>query len=141
MQKIGWRLGVVLIGISLLFGSGCRTGTDTGVKDSGRIIKTELFFGLSKPDGGIVSDSEWKKFVDEHITPRFREGLTIVDANGQWMDKKGEVIKEKTKIVILLHSGNEEANAAIEHIRDKYKTLFEQEAVLRISTYTEQRHF
>lgn len=141
MQTIGWRLGIVLFAVSLLFGPSCRTSTDIGVENNGRIAKTELFFGLSKPDGGTVSESEWEKFVDEYITPRFKEGLTIIDADGQWMDEKGKVIKEKTKIVILLHHDNEDINAAIEYIRDKYKDLFEQKAVLRISTYAGERHF
>lgn len=141
MQTIGWRLGIVLFAVSLLFSPGCRTRTDIDIRDSGRIIETVLFFGLSKPDGGTVSESEWEKFVDEYITPRFKEGLTTIDADGQWMDDKGKVIKEKTKMVILFHHDNEHINAAIEYIRDKYKELFEQKAVLRISTYVGERHF
>ena len=141
MQTIGWRLGIVLFVVSVLLSTGCITSTDIAVRDSGGIVKTELFFGLSKPDGDTVSESEWKKFVDEHITPRFREGLTILDANGQWMDKRSKVIKEKTKIVILLHRDNVDTDADIEYIRDKYKALFEQESVLRISTHIGECHF
>ena len=143
MQAINRKLAVFLFAVSLLSTAGCTTGTNLGLKkanlptDDGTIVKTELFFGLSKPDGSIVSESEWENFVDEYITPRFREGPTIVDAKGRWLTKTGEVIKEKTKIVILLHSDNEDANASIEYIRDKYKKLFQQESVMRVTTDTD----
>jgi len=142
MRRIGQKLAVVLFVVSMLSVPGCITVANTDVRgisqlgDDGVLVKTELFFGRCKPDGSIVSESEWERFVDEHITLRFREGLTIVDANGQWMSKTGEVIKEKTKIVILLHSDNEDANASIEYIRDKYKEQFGQESVVRVTTYT-----
>lgn len=142
MIEIGRKLVVVLFAVSVLFTPGCEQAATVGerkpcwLRQPGTAVKTELFFGLSKPHGGTVSESQWQQFVDEHITPRFREGLTIVDANGQWLGKQGKVIKEKTKIVILLHSDNEDTNASIEYIRDKYKQLFQQEAVLRINSCT-----
>lgn len=142
MVESSWKLGLVLFAVIVLFNPGCVTVRDGNVQGAkaevydSTIIKTELFFGLCRPDGSIVSESEWDRFVDEYITPRFREGLTIVDANGQWMMRTGEVVKEKTKIVILLHVDNEAVNASIEYVRDTYKKLFQQESVVRVSTYT-----
>jgi len=101
--------------------------------EEGEVVRTELYFGLGTRGGGGVSESEWEEFVGEHITPRFKEGLTIVDASGRWPGKMGEVINERTKIVILVHSNSKEAGEAIEDVRDKYKKLFEQESVLRVS--------
>jgi hypothetical protein len=98
------------------------------------LIKTELIFGLSKPDGDLVSEAEWQKFLDEYITPRFREGLTVLDADGQYLTQSQQVIKERSKIVILLYKNSEEINASIEYIRSSYKQLFQQESVLRVST-------
>lgn len=98
------------------------------------LVKTELIFGLSKPDGGLVSEAEWQKFLDEYITPRFKEGLTVLDADGQYLMQSQQVIKERSKIVILLYKDSEETNASIEYIRSSYKQLFQQESVLRVST-------
>ena len=135
------KLGVCLVTSMMLAGCGPSpsTGLRRGELDCGDEagVRTELFFGFGKPDGGVVSEVEWESFVEEYITPRFRDGLTIVDASGQWVDKKGEITKERARIVILFHGGSEEAERSIEHIRDKYKQLFGQESVLRISLCAE----
>ena len=99
-------------------------------------VQTLLVFGLSKPGGGTVSEEEWTSFVDTYVTPKFKEGLTIVDSDGQWMMESGEVIKEDSKILILLYDNESSAEVddAIEHIKETYKKQFNQEAVLRITS-------
>jgi hypothetical protein len=99
-------------------------------------VQTLLVFGLSKPDGGTVSEAEWISFVDTYVTPSFKEGLTILDSDGQWMMESGEVIKEDSKILILLYDNESgaEVDDTIEQIKETYKNLFNQEAVLRITT-------
>jgi len=136
MREVSRRLLVIAIASTLFCAAGCETWTNTGA-GNGSLIKTELYFGLSKPDGGIVSEAEWEGFVDEYITPRFKEGLTIVDADRQWMEENGELIKEGTKIAILFHHNSGDKKADIEYIRDKYKELFDQEAVIKVTSYPE----
>lgn len=99
-------------------------------------VQTILVFGLAKSDGGMVTAAEWQSFVDEYITPRFQQGLTIIDTDGQWMMQTGEVIKEDSRTIFLLYDADNaaEADSSIEYIKDSYKRLFNQEAVLRIDT-------
>jgi hypothetical protein len=99
-------------------------------------VQTLLVFGLSRPDGGTVSEEEWISFVDTYVTPKFKEGLTIVDSDGQWMMESGDVIKEDSKILILLYDNESSAEVddAIEQIKETYKKQFNQEAVLRITS-------
>ena len=52
--------------------------------------RTELFFGLSRPNGKPIRDREFKKFVDAEVTPRFPDGLTVLEADGQFKDSTGE---------------------------------------------------
>jgi hypothetical protein len=98
-------------------------------------VQTTLVFGLAKP-GGAVTEAEWQYFVDSYVTPRYRQGLTIIDTDGQWMMRTGEVIKEDSMIIILLYDTKSQAenDKNIEFITDTYKKLFQQEAVLRIDT-------
>jgi hypothetical protein len=96
-------------------------------------VKTELYFGLSKP-GGAVSANEWNKFLDEQVTPSFKEGLTVVDGKGQWLNQAGVVTKEDSKILILIHKPSPDKDAAIQKIIETYKRQFQQESVLRVTS-------
>src|SRR5262245_35074003 len=33
--------------------------------------RTELYFGSARPDGSVVTEEEFRKFLNEEITPRF----------------------------------------------------------------------
>lgn len=54
-------------------------------------LRTELFFGLSKPDGE-VTEEELQQCLAQHITPRFPEGLTVVTGLGQCSNASGIII-------------------------------------------------
>src|SRR5215216_6139779 len=96
-------------------------------------LRTELFFGTAKPDGTAVSAAEWEAFLDAEITPRFPEGLTVLEAAGQWQEADGDIVEERSKVVLLLYppTAQEESHAEIEAIRAAYERRFGQEAVLR----------
>ncbi|MBE9187960.1 DUF3574 domain-containing protein [Microcoleus sp. LEGE 07076] len=97
-------------------------------------LKDELYFGLTKPGGEIVSEAEWQEFVKTIITPRFREGLTVLDGSGQFLNSSGILIREKSKIVLLIYEKNSEKNRYIQEIIETYKRTFQQESVLRTTS-------
>jgi len=126
----------ILLFAVVLFICSCSSANrdyQTGFVSGEQFTRTELIFGLSKPDGSIITETEWQQFVDEIITPGFRDGLTVIDAYGQWMALSGDIIKEPSKVVILLHKQTSENDNSIETIRREYKSLFQQESVLRIT--------
>jgi hypothetical protein len=96
-------------------------------------LRTELFFGCAKADGTAVTVAEWDAFLDAEITPRFPDGLTVVDAAGQWREADGDLVEESSKVVLLLYpsAASAESHAEIEAIRAAYEQRFGQEAVLR----------
>lgn len=102
--------------------------------------RTELFFGLSKSDGSVISEQEFQQFIDRKITPLFPEGLTLLTGAGQFQTSTGTVTKERSKLLILLYPsstdpvelGGADRTRAVEQIRDAYKTAFKQESVLRV---------
>ena len=98
------------------------------------LLRTELYFGMSKPKGGEVSEGEWKRFLDSVITPRFPDGLSVFDTRGQWRGADGQIVQERTKMVMLIHPVREMINVAIEEIRSAYRLMFEQESVMRITS-------
>lgn len=93
-----------------------------------------LYFGRAIPAGGQVSDAEWGAFLDENVTPAFPQGLTVIDATGQWsgvQGVQGGVVRERSKIVVLVHPRSEKDDAAITRIVGTYRLRFAQEAVLQ----------
>lgn len=122
----------------LLLGSGCAgPGTAPGfiANSPGRPwVRTELFFGMSRPGGVAVAPAEWQRFLDDEITPRFPDGLTVLDAAGQWRGASGRVTSEPAKVLILFHPPDSGAGARIEAIRERWLKLFGQESVLRATS-------
>ena len=97
------------------------------------MVETQLFFGLSKPNGGTVSERDWQAFVTAEIAPRFPEGFSVLDGAGFWRDAATKkTISEKSKLVVRMHAEGGDADAAISAIVDSYKTRFQQDAVMRV---------
>lgn len=96
-------------------------------------VQTELFFGTAKPDGAAVTQQEWSEFLDTEITPRFPDGLTVMTGMGQWQEEDGDIVQERSMLLILLYPQDvaDDAGAAIEEIRAAYESTFQQESVLR----------
>ena len=97
--------------------------------------RTELYFGMSKPDGTLVTEAEFKAFMDKEITSRFPDGLTLLTGYGQYLGENGEIAKETSNVLVLFYpSDMTDANENIEAIRSKYEKLFQQESVLRVDS-------
>jgi hypothetical protein len=98
-----------------------------------QFARTELFFGSAKPDGSEVTTEEFQQFLDDEITPRFPDGLTLLIGLGQFRGSSGVIIQERSMLLILLYPAEtrRDSSVKIEEIREVYKKLFQQESVLR----------
>lgn len=97
-------------------------------------VRSEIYFGMAKPTGGRVSEAEWRAFVDETITPRFPAGLSVLSAEGQWRGADGAIVREPSRVLVLLHAPDRATAAEIDRIRTAYRERFHQEAVLKVTT-------
>jgi len=104
------------------------------VNGSLSFARTELFFGTGKPDGTAVSEAEFFAFIDEQVTPRFPDGLTVLRAEGQFRGDNGVIVKEHSFVLILLYPVEDfkASSRKINQIRRKYNAQFDQESVLRV---------
>ena len=91
-------------------------------------VRTTLYFGMSRPTGA-VSELEWQLFLRDEVTPRFPDGLTVWDAQGQWKGKTG-IEQERSKVLLLVHPDAAKARAAVLELIDRYRKKFDQESVL-----------
>jgi uncharacterized protein DUF3574 len=87
--------------------------------------------GSSEPNG-VVSADEWAEFVNAVITPRFPNGITAWTASGQWKSADGELVRENSHVLTLIHPNEQRSDLAVLEIATAYKTQFRQEAVLRM---------
>jgi hypothetical protein len=99
-----------------------------------KFYRTELYFGINVPGGGTVSEQEWNSFLNDEVTPKFPDGFTVLDGYGQWKNKEGKIVKEKSKVLIVLYPKNSfaEADKKIDEIRVAYNKAFHQQSVLRM---------
>ena len=98
-----------------------------------RMRTAQLFFGRNIDQPPVVTEVQFRDFVAQEITPRFPEGLTVFDGAGQWQEADGDIIEERSKVVVLLYprEASGESHAEIEAIRAAYEGRFGQDAVLR----------
>lgn len=92
-------------------------------------MRTTLYFGLNRKAGNI-SESQWKSFLMHEATPRFPRGLTVWQAGGQWRRPDGIIVRERSKVLLLVHDDKAEVRSAVSTIIERYKQLFEQDSVL-----------
>lgn len=101
-------------------------------------VQTELYFGRGTDDtDSEITDEQWQDFLDTEVTPRFPDGLTVLDGYGQFLNASGTIAAEDSTVLIILAplDPTGETSAALDEIREAYKVAFDQESVLRTDTY------
>ena len=83
----------------LLFVAGCAAGGGSVCPEGmDRFTELNVYFGLEKGSGETVTEEEWNSFLADTVTPHFPDGLTTLDARGQWFDSDaGRLYRESTK--------------------------------------------
>ena len=96
-----------------------------------------VFFGRSDATGAeVVSEEAWEEFLADTVTPRFPDGLTVMDGRGQWQPETGTIQKERTKVLYILTGTGDGEQRLLDEISEEYKRRFEQETVLMTSGTT-----
>ena len=115
---------LVILFFTVLILDGCTTQ---------KFVETDLYFGLSKDNGTIISDSAWNAFVENNVAATFQKGFTILTSEGKWVDNKsGELYTEPSHVVITINKMNRELSQHIDSLRNAYKKIFQQQSVLRV---------
>ena len=102
----------------------CPEGTD-------RFVEYQLFMGRGGAGGEVVDDAAWDAFLEDTVTPRFPDGLTVLDGKGQWRGSEGTIEKERSKLLIILAPAGYDGMRLIDEISEEYERRFNQESVLR----------
>lgn len=96
--------------------------------------RTELYFGLARSGAADITEAEFQRFVDREVTPRFPDGFTVFTSQGQWRGPSGVIVREGSRVIVLLHGGTPEIDRQLDDIRAIYQTQFDQDAVMRVDS-------
>jgi hypothetical protein len=121
-------LGGILLALAL---AGCASVQQPACPAGQERLKTaQLFFGQQVGGKPTVSEADFRQFVEDELTPRFPDGLTVLDANGQWRAADNPLVREASKVVLIVLPARGDASSRIEAVQGAYKRRFRQESVL-----------
>jgi hypothetical protein len=120
-------LGCATAGCVATAGPSCAGGAQPALLD-------QLYFGTGRPQGPDVTPQEWSDFVRDEIAPRFPQGFSVLDAQGQWRNADGSVAHELSHVLQLVHPADAASARAVNEIAERYRRRFGQEAVLQVGT-------
>jgi len=97
------------------------------------MLLATLFLGTEVPGRGPVSAQEWEDFAETVVTPRFPEGFTVLDGQGQWRDPaSGRLAREGTKLLILGAPDTPVTLRGLEEVSAEWRRRFRQLSVGRV---------
>lgn len=121
----------LLLSLSL---AGCVTAPTPSCPVGQEWLKTaQLFLGRRTEGSGAVSDADLRRFVDQQITPKFPDGLTVLDGGRQWQGPESTLIREAVKVVLIVLPSKGDAAARIEAVRGAYKAQFHQDSAMLVT--------
>lgn len=125
------RIVLLIAAIATQALSACTVLPQACVPPAESMVTAELFFGR-KIGGRIgVSEAAFAAFLAREVTPRFPDGLTVVDAKGQWRDSERNVlVREPSKLVLLIFRDEPARREGLGAIAEAYKRQFRQQSVL-----------
>ncbi|MES2371903.1 MAG: DUF3574 domain-containing protein [Bacteroidota bacterium] len=97
------------------------------------MVETDLYFGQTRPDGSMITETDWQNFRDNQIAKVFKEGCTVIKASGNWLDPvTHNLITEPSYLVINHHKRSSQISQQIDSLSYWYKNMFQQQSVLRV---------
>lgn len=96
--------------------------------------RTELYYGAGRLPADPAREARWDDYINNVVTPRFPEGLTLLEGTGQWRVKEGQTPRRnRTRILILIHEDTPEKSKQVDEIRSLWIEISGHQSVLRVS--------
>ncbi len=108
-------------------------------------VDTRLYFGLGRFESGVdqagaghsearVTEAGWLDFLDKEVTPRFPDGLSVMDVYGQWQGKTmSKPERLRSKLLVIDYPDTAENRGKIEAIRTAWKKKTGDQSVLCVT--------
>lgn len=121
-------LGGVVAALGL---AGCATLEAAPACPAGQehLRTAQLFLG-GQAGHAAVPETEIRAFVDREVTPRFPDGVTVLDGGGQWRGAENQLIRQAQKVVLIVLPARGDTQSRLQAVRAAYKAKFRQESVV-----------
>jgi hypothetical protein len=130
--RLGLRQGAIVALFTLLVGTSSGIAQQPLQCGAARwpMVVAELLFGRKIGGHLGVTEAKWARFVDREITPRFPDGLTVIDVKGQWRDlQRNVIVREPSKMVMIILQGRPDDDERLKAVIEAYKKEFTQQSV------------
>jgi len=94
-------------------------------------LEIDLYFGRDKQGGGEVSEAEWAAFLTDTVTPRFPDGLSVLNVEGQTREPSGRIVRERAKLMVVVVFDAPAHQGKVREIIEAYNSRFGQHGVFR----------
>ena len=96
-------------------------------------VEHKMVFGLMDRQGNRVTGKEWRQFLDEVITPRLSEGVTVYEGQSQWSEY-GKLAQVPVKVVLaVVSSAPAQSTKLVDEISNEFAKRFRQSQVYHIA--------
>jgi len=107
-----------------------------------RMTQTDLYFGRSMLNGDTLTEKQWNIFAQQYISKVLTNGCTVIDAAGYWYDTaQHHLITEPSRLVVSVNKMSPHFSKQIDSLRYRYKTLYQQQSVLRVDRKVKMKLF
>ena len=122
---------VVMIAAVALASMACTSDESSISCEDGDVwTEYQLFMGRNSGYAEVVTDEAWTDFLASEVTPRFPDGLTVLDASGQWRSDNDVILRERSKGLLILAPPDGDARVRVDEVADAYTSRFRQDSVL-----------
>ncbi len=126
------RWVAILLALNLAGCAAVRPAPSPCLAGQEHLRTAQLFLGRKAADWP-VTEPELRRFVDQEITPRFPDGVTVLDGGGQWSGPQDQMMRDAAKVVMIILPAKGDILAKIDAVRAAYQTQFKQETVLQVT--------
>jgi hypothetical protein len=92
----------------------------------------QLFLGRQAP-GAAIAPWDLQRFVEQEITPRFPDGVTVLDGGAQWKGSENILIRDAAKVVLIVLPARGDTQGRVEAVRAAYRQRFNQDSVVVVT--------
>lgn len=88
----------------------------------------QVFLGARPPVK--LDPAEIARFVDQEVTPRFPDGVSVVNGGDQWKGAENQIMREASKVLLIVLPTGGGGHNRLDAIRAAYRTRFSQDSAV-----------